>query len=66
VPGTTTLLAVGETWTTNANRARTYMAIVGGRFGPYRSAADSDKTANPAGSVQKLTSPGGIAVPNFW
>jgi hypothetical protein len=65
VPGTTTLLAVGETWTTNAARARTYMAIVGGRFGPYRSAADSHEASSRA-RIQKLVSPGGIALPSVW
>jgi hypothetical protein len=48
VPGTTTLLAVGATWTSNSARARTFMAIIGGRFGPYRSAASDDDTARPA------------------
>lgn len=33
VPGTTTLLAVGGTYTSSAARARTYMAIIGGPFG---------------------------------
>lgn len=37
VPGTTTLLAVGETWKSSAAHARTYMAIIGGRFGRFRS-----------------------------
>jgi len=49
VPGTTTLLAVGETWT-NPARQRTYMAIVGGRFGPYRPAASDGETAKPDAS----------------
>ncbi len=44
VPGTTTLLAVGETWT-NSNHQRTYVAIVGGPFGKFRTPAAYNATS---------------------
>jgi hypothetical protein len=47
VPGTTTLLAVGETFK-NAAYARTYMAIVGGPFGRYRSSSSPNGIAGSA------------------
>ena len=64
VPGTTTLLAVGATWT-NPTRQRTYMAIVGGRFGPYRPAAISGKGARDE-PTRKLVFPDRAAVPSGW
>lgn len=55
VPGTTTLLAVGETWR-NPARGRTYMAIVGGRFGPYRPAPSQSEATGRAVQQKLVTS----------
>jgi hypothetical protein len=65
VPGTTTLLAVGETFTNASARGRTYMAIIGGPFGPYRPAPSGIETAGPA-AQQKLVSPARTGVPSRW
>jgi hypothetical protein len=58
VPGTTTLLAVGETFK-NAAYARTYMAIVGGPFGPYRSSSSPGGIAGPALRQARIALPAG-------
>jgi hypothetical protein len=65
VPGTTTLLAVGETWTKNPAHARTFMAIIGGRFGPYQPAPSQDRTT--ASAVRPaLVSPKTGTVASRW
>jgi hypothetical protein len=63
VPGTTTLLAVGETWT-NPARERTYMAIIGGRFGPYRPAPSGSQATERA--AQQLVSSPRTGVLSRW
>jgi hypothetical protein len=65
VPGTTTLLAVGETWTSNSGRARTYMAIIGGRFGRYRPAVTGNRTSSLA-TRQKVAAPAWTGDARGW
>ena len=66
VPGTTTLLAVGLTWTSSPNHAHSYMAIVGGPFGRFKPALSSDAAATAPAAQQGRVALTRNGAPSRW